>query len=278
MARRDRDEETSTRSKKRGGGEDMNFTPVDYDVSEMPVDAPEGAYDAKIKSVKVRGTKEDNYPMLELEFRLVNAHNEDGDDAVKAGASLTSFLAFFPASEGRRGAPSKIAMRALIDSLHLDEDLIPTRIESKRDLNDLIDALKGQELTIYVVHREDKQSGEVRCDVRFKAPKNLSTKDRGDEEDDDRASRKGKNGKSNGNGARARDRDEDEEDEPRINARGGSDRRAKDDDEDEDEPRSAKTKGKGSRDRDEDEDEPPARSRSRRDDDEDERPRRSARN
>jgi len=281
---RSRDDEPRGGGKRRGGGggEDMNFTPVDYDVSEMPVDAPEGAYTGKIKKVDITKSKQDGYPQLVLEVRLIDSEEEEGEDAVKQGCSLNTYVTFFPKKEGRRGAPSKIALKGIMDALHLDEDLVPTRIETKRDLEDLADALKGQELNVWVVHREDRDSGEVRCDLRFKAPKRMSNSSsssssssrKRDEEDEDRPRSNGKNG--NGNGSRTRGRDEDEEDErprgrssrrdddededrPRVNARGGSDRRPRD--EDEDEPSGRNSRGNSRRDRDEDEDRPRARAR-----------------
>jgi hypothetical protein len=270
---RERERDDEPRGRKRDGGEDMNFTAVDYDVSEMPVDAPEGAYTGKIKKVDITKSKKDGYPQIVLEVRLIESEDEEGEEAVKQGCSLNTYITFFPKKEGRRGTPSKLALKGIMDSLHLDSDLVPTRIETKRDLEDLSDALKGQELSVWVVHRED-DSGEVRCDLRFKAPKKMAGSGRRrDDEDEDRPR---KNGHSNGNGSRTRGRDEDEdekprssgrssrrdddEDEPRVNARGGSDRRPRDADADEDEPAPRNARA-SRRDRDEDDDRPRARSR-----------------
>jgi hypothetical protein len=286
MATRDRDRDDEPRGRKRrGGGEDLDFTPVDYDMNDMPVDAAEGEYTGKIKKVTKGKSKKDGFPQLTIEVRLTEAVDEEGEDAVKRGCTLLTYITFFPSSEGRRGIPSKRTLKEIVEAMRLDEDLVPKRIESGRDMDELADALKGGELPVWVVHRED-DSGEIRCDMRFKAPKRQGSSKSSRDDDEPRSAR---NGKGNGHSARARDeddeprkgrgrdRDEDadeneDEDRPRVNARGGSDRKSTKDDDKADDRRSTRSR----RDEEEDEDKPRARSRGRDDEDED-RPRARAR-
>lgn len=146
------------------------FTPIDYDVSKLPLDAEEGLYDARCAEIKVSATANGSFPMLILEWKLEDA--VDGSEA-SVGATVADFMTFFPPTH-KAAKMSVGRTRSLLDAAGLDYDLIPTRLTGKESFRDLIDELEGKKLTLRIKHETDKKSGEVRCKVIY--PKKTAKK------------------------------------------------------------------------------------------------------
>jgi hypothetical protein len=146
----------------------MDFQAVDYDASTIAPDAAVGEYDARIDKLKIAATSADKYPMLIVDWKILSAGDEDNETSVNAVVS--DFLTFFPEGD-RRGRMGKLKLRQLCEKLDIDLDVVPTRIASKSDFDDLIAALKGQTATVWVTHTVDKNTGETRCNVNYVQPR-----------------------------------------------------------------------------------------------------------
>jgi hypothetical protein len=167
-----------------------DFTPVDFDASELPPEAADGSYTATCKRGKIAGTAKDKYPMVIFEWSLDAALTGD-DNSV--GAELADFLTFFP--KGHRAYRMCVArIRGLLDALGLDTDLIPTSITSKEDLEPLVEAVEGQTMTVYVTSQKDKRNGGTRATIGYAAPRGTVV--------DDTEDAKPVAVKKNGNGAK----------------------------------------------------------------------------
>jgi hypothetical protein len=147
-----------------------DFKPVDYDINNVEPDAAPGEYEVVIDDVKIGKTSKDSYPMLIIEAKLTGYGGDDPACEKSVGASLSDFLVFFP--EGHKGLKmGKMRMRQLNERLGVDNDVVPTSIRSKADLQDYAAALKGQTCTAWVVMETDKQSSEEQARIKWKAPR-----------------------------------------------------------------------------------------------------------
>jgi hypothetical protein len=174
----------ATQQTTRGNGRSekhYDFTPIDHDSNALEPDASAGEYPSVVDDVKVMKTSADGFPMICLEWKLEST-NTDSEAAEKSvGATVSDFIAFFPDGD-RRGNFPKRRFKQLRDLFDLPEDILPTRLESKDDFQPLVDALKGQEATIWITMRTDKTSGEERANVNYTAPRTaMSAMPAGDE-------------------------------------------------------------------------------------------------
>jgi|SRR5579885_1340685 len=162
---------TNTRSEN-GAGKQLGFTPVDFDGNVEP-DAAPGEYEAVIEDVKLKATSSDGYPMLVIDWKLEKAADQDDESAVKSeGATVTDFVTFMPDGE-RRGKMSRVQYRQLLELLGIEPDILPNKLTSAADFKDLIGALRGKTGNVFVVNREDKQTGEIRTSVKYVAPRGM---------------------------------------------------------------------------------------------------------
>jgi hypothetical protein len=152
----------------------MDFQPVDFDGGEVEADAAPGCYEAIIEEVKITKTAEakGSLPMVILEWKLNSSVEEEptAEQEKSVGATVAGFLVFRPKGD-KRGKMGIIERNKLFSNLGIDIDVIPQRIQSKADFKDLSGALKGQSMQIWVTNRTDPESGEVRTNVQYTAPK-----------------------------------------------------------------------------------------------------------
>jgi hypothetical protein len=174
---------TETQSRNGQGSRHVDFTPIDCDVNTIEPEAAEGVYTGVIDDVRVSATSKDKFPMLVVDWKL-DATETDTPEAEKSvGATVSDFFAFFPDGD-RRGNFPKRRFRQLRELLDIGDDLLPTRLESKDDFNDIIAELKGKETTIYLSLREDKETKELRPSISYTAPRGGMSAMPSDDEDE----------------------------------------------------------------------------------------------
>lgn len=151
-----------------------DFKPVDYDVETSEPDAAKGEYEAVCEAVKINKTKKDSYPMPTLDWKLESTMTDTEEAQKSIGATVTDFIALFPEGD-RRGRMGKVRLRTLFEKLGIDPSVMPKRIQSKSDLKDLQEALKGQRLTVYITTSTDEASGETRANIHYTMPRGFET-------------------------------------------------------------------------------------------------------
>jgi hypothetical protein len=148
----------------------LAFTPVDFDIEQLPPDAPAGAWQA-VAMTKIAKTSKDSFPMLIVDWELESAYEDENEQFI--GARVSDFLVFFP--EGHKASKmGKIRIRGLCDKLGIARSLIPTHIATSDDLAEFQAAIDGQKTDIWtaIEKSKDKQSGEemTRTVVKYRAP------------------------------------------------------------------------------------------------------------
>jgi hypothetical protein len=167
----------------------LDFAPVDYDINAMPPPAPEGEWVARISEVKIQPTAKGKFPMLIVEWTLESTDEEEHMSSL--GAVIPDFLVFFPANH--KGARmGKLRMRALCEKVGVDFDIVPTKIGSKSDLEEFVNALKETDkVTVWTVVGKDNNNDDRTSIVYSKPGGGLSTAtDDEDEEDEKPAAKK----------------------------------------------------------------------------------------
>ena len=160
----------TTRERNGRGEKHYDFNPIEnFDADAMEPDAAPGEYNGIIEDVEVRKSGE-GWPQLRIEVKL-DSTNTDSEEAEKSvGATLSDFITFRPEGD-KKGNFSKRRLRLYRDKLEIPDDAIPTRIESKRDFDDLVDFMKGKELPIWVRTELDKETKEPRARLELTAPR-----------------------------------------------------------------------------------------------------------
>lgn len=166
-----------------------DFTPIDFDANNIEPDASEGTYEATVDDARIQGTSKDNFPMLVLDWKL-DSTETDTDAAEKSvGATVADFFAFFPDGDKRGNFPKR-RFKQLRELLDVPDDVLPTRLESKRDFDDLIAELKGKSTKIYITLRTDKVTNEERTSVSYTAPRGSMGAMPSDEPEDEKPARR----------------------------------------------------------------------------------------
>jgi len=163
-----------------------DFKPIDTNVAIIDPDAEIGGYEAKIDNVKVSATSKDGYPMLIVDYKIVEC--KDGQDEKNVDAVVSDFLAFFPDGD-RRGRMAKLKVRQICEAVGFDLESFPTAMRSKKDFDEVVHAWKGKTIDIWVGHREDKETGETRVNVAYSAPRGGMAAMNSDEDEDDKPRR-----------------------------------------------------------------------------------------
>lgn len=148
---------------------EVAFTPVEVgDMSEIPPDAPEGAWVASFK-VEKKATKPEKggYPMLQITAILEEALTEGNENSI--GQKVSDWLVFFPASHSA-AKMTAIRRKAIADALKID---LPraTNVRTWDDIQQFIDDIIATKAQVWTKHETDKESGEVRTKLMFTAPK-----------------------------------------------------------------------------------------------------------
>jgi hypothetical protein len=170
----------------------ISFQPIDFDIEQLPPDAPAGAWQASA-TTKISKTSKDSFPMIIVDWELESAYDDENEQFV--GARVSDFLVFFP--EGHKASKmGKIRIRAVCDKLGITRSLIPMHIATSDDLTEFCAAIDGQKTDIWttIETTKDKQSGEMvtRTAVKLKAPGStasaLPALNTGADDEDDSAS------------------------------------------------------------------------------------------
>ena len=146
------------------------FEPMTFDLDEIVPDAYPGAYGAKILSASAKPTKKKATPMIVLEFKLLSTDDEGEEAQQSLQSTVTDYIVLSPGSRGNR---SKRKLTAIRTALGLDSDIIPARLTGYGDLKPFLQAVKGQELTVWISNQDE--DGDVRTNVDYEAPKGGQT-------------------------------------------------------------------------------------------------------
>lgn len=172
------------------------FVGVDYDANNIQPDAAEGEYLAKVEDVEVRASKKDQLPQLVVSWKLIEAHTDSDECQRSVDAKLMEYLTFFPDGD-RRGNFGKRTFRAIREGLGLEEDILPTRLESPDDFEPLIEGMKASEgMVVWVKLEEDRENpNEKRARIAYTAPRGTLTTTETEDEEEEKPRAKAKPGK-----------------------------------------------------------------------------------
>jgi hypothetical protein len=156
----------ATQTSSNGHDKQYDYTPTEYDVTTVPPRIGAGRYEA-VAAASQRGTKKENLPMLVIEWtaEAVADGNEDNEQFV--GATTSDFLVI---SDDAKFRGHKQRLRVMLERMGLSFDMVPRRIQNKSDLDELIEAINGQKISITVTHKADS-SGEQRENVEYRLPR-----------------------------------------------------------------------------------------------------------
>lgn len=162
-------------------GNVVQFAKVETgNMSEVPPDAPDGEWVAQAK-VKIMATAKDSYPMLCIDWKLLEANTDGNENAV--GGKVSEFLVFFP-SNHQASRMSKIRMRDMCRGLEIEPPTF-TSIESPDDLAEFVEAIEADKHTIWTKSSPDKKTGELRTEVKYLKPGASVSAIRADSDDED---------------------------------------------------------------------------------------------
>jgi hypothetical protein len=147
----------------------MGFKPVDYDVTDIPPEAPEGKWTGVLKVGKKDVNKE-GYARLGLMLKL--EETEEPDHESYLGQSVRDSITFYD-NKHPYARMSKRQLQGLCAALEIDLEVIPKRIRSWADLKPLIAAIDGQKLEFFTVVRNTDDGPQT--NVRYTAPGGYTT-------------------------------------------------------------------------------------------------------
>ena len=139
------------------------FEPMTYDADTIVPDAYPGAYTGKLVNAKTRLTNKSSKPMLQLEWKLLATDDESDEAQASIQSTVSDWIVISNDKSGNRG---KVKLRMLKEKLGLDADIIPTQITSFEDFAPFIEAIKGQEMAVFVTNNTDPD-GNVRTNVDY---------------------------------------------------------------------------------------------------------------
>lgn len=145
-----------------------SFTPVRTgDVSKLAPDLPAGEWVASAK-VKCMQTKNDGFPMLLIEWRVLEAAADENQSYV--GAKVSDFVTFFP-EEHRATKMARLRLKGLVEGLGLGEfpDTTSLAEGSWDSVQPFIAKLESGSHTIFTKVRVEK-SGEQKAEVLYRRP------------------------------------------------------------------------------------------------------------
>lgn len=169
---------TQQTSSSNGHDKAYDFTPVDFDIGSMPPRCGAGRYEASC-AVSSKPTNADKLPMLMVEWTLTAVADGNEANETSIGQKVTDFIVLRPEGD-IKGRMPKQQLRMLLDRLGLSYDIVPRRIETKADLEELAAAISGQSMVITVSVSEDQNTGESRERISYREPREAS--DAGSEE------------------------------------------------------------------------------------------------
>lgn len=170
----------------------MEFKPVDFDVNEIPPDAPPGEWSCTIPrgQCKIQPTKDDHFPMVVVPVRLDGTEEDDDAHQRALGTVLSAFLVF-GGKNSRAERMSKLRIRQFCEAIDFDLDDLPTKLtDPENDLQPFVRAIEGKKFTAWTRVSTRRDTGEEVTDLLFYDPKALkgaAPSDKDDDEGDDDA-------------------------------------------------------------------------------------------
>lgn len=143
----------------------LQFAKVETgDMSQVPPDAPEGCWEAVCKA-SLKLTSKESLPMIVLDWSLVAALTEGNEDHI--GSRVSDFIVFTPPTH----VASKMNRRRLNEVAMALEITVPARTSyaTEEDFAELLEALNGARCKLWTFHQADKETGENRTKIRYKA-------------------------------------------------------------------------------------------------------------
>jgi hypothetical protein len=151
------------------------------DLSKVAPDLPRGEWTAVCK-VKKAATSADQFPMLILEWKTVEALTDGNENFV--GKSVTDFVTFFP-EDHKAYKMGQIKLRSICEAYEIAIPAV-NEIESWDDIGDFVGELEGLKGKIYTAVEQRKDTGEMQTRVLYTAPKASfsGVKEAADDEDE----------------------------------------------------------------------------------------------
>jgi hypothetical protein len=161
----------------------LAFTPVEFDASKLDPEAPTGKWTASCK-VKTHVSQEHKKPMLIVEWKLEGT--EESDHETFLGKKVTDFVGF-PATGSKGANFAKIHLRQLCEAIEFPLENVPSgTLSSWDDLDPLVEALDGREITIWTTTKEE-ESGESRTRVSYVEPRGFAAAMSSDDDEEEEA-------------------------------------------------------------------------------------------
>jgi hypothetical protein len=155
--------------------ETYDFTPVDFDVNNVPPRIAAGRYQGTVQA-SAKPTRQDKLPMLVLEWTVESVADDNADNEQYVGATVTDYIVL-RAEGDPKGRMHKMRLRTLLQRLDINSELVPTRIQTKGDLDELCAAISGQSLDIGISVRTDENTGEQRENISYMQPRGTGDAD-----------------------------------------------------------------------------------------------------
>jgi hypothetical protein len=219
-----------------------------YDIGKMAPEAHPGEYIMNVKHVEMMPTKKDSYPMMVISWQIAEAVTDSDKCKKSEKAFITDRIVFWPESAGQKGNPAKRQLRQLCSHLDIDMDIIPNLKDgaNDEDFEELLEAVKeaGQEVTVWVTHKKDKETDEMRANVQYVAPRNTAAskdEDEDEESDDDDSDDEDEDEKPKKKKRAEKDEDPDDDDDDDDDSDDDDDDDSDDDDDDDEEDEKPKT-------------------------------------
>jgi len=144
----------------------VQCTPVETgNMSEIPPDAPEGAWVARA-TVKNESNKKSGFPQLVITWKLAEALTDGNEDFV--GSKVREWHIFYPARH-EHSRMGKIKFKALCEAAGLDIPTISSPFDWA-DLADFVTELEATDVKLWTYLQTDKQTGEKRTQISFNPP------------------------------------------------------------------------------------------------------------
>jgi len=161
---------TTTQNHSAGSYGGQQFAPVEnYDIDTIEPDVYAGAYRARCTDC-VAKLSNSGKPMLQLDWTMLSTEDSGDGPQKSVGASKRDWVVF---SGGRGGNFGKIKLREIRDGMALDADVIPASFSSLEELTDLCNAIKGNEMDVWVVPSKDRD-GNPDTAMAYSAPRSAS--------------------------------------------------------------------------------------------------------
>jgi hypothetical protein len=147
----------------------QSFQPFEYDETVEP-DLYDGDYELVISDVQFRMSNPDKetgvqYPQLQLEWKATETYEESEECRRSVGNTVTEFLTIRPKGD-RKGNMSKQRLTQLRNRFGIESDVIPARIQSPADFDDIRNVLKGQTTRGTAANKVDK-TGQNRTNINI---------------------------------------------------------------------------------------------------------------